>query len=86
MIPKSSGPVSGKAAKVLDLHKSAIGHYLTLAESALPEQQFKAFKKLVLSHFYEVLRPQIQVALHGADQVEGSTPRTTFIGREGGAP
>jgi len=46
--------------KIIDLHKSSMGHVLTVAEAALPPQQFRAFKKLIWDHHHNQVKHEIR--------------------------
>lgn len=73
-----------KVEKLLELQKSSIGTILTFGEAALPQDQFRAFKKLVLNHFHEFLKPKtISLIDERIDQVR-AVPLRDNLGRKGG--
>lgn len=74
-----------RADEILELQKSAIGQILTFGEASLPADQFRAFKRLVLTYFHGNLKPNTLAILNGLDQV-GAVPRSDNMGKKGGVP
>jgi hypothetical protein len=52
---------------VQDVLLSFVGRTLTMAEASLTEAQFRSFKKLLMSHYHDVVKVKIREVLTGKD-------------------
>lgn len=75
--------MTNKTEMILELQKSVVGHILTIAESSLPESQFRAFKKLVFQTLHDTLKPGV-ISIMRQDQVRATPHELDNFGEKGG--